>query len=109
VAPRSEISVFGSFVMNVGEDYYLFTKYQQCDEVREVSSYNDSLTVNGRLYNQVYFVKIIPKNLHKDWNSLDMEPCSLRDVFARKDSSRQRVPGFGEREFLVIEDVVGVR
>lgn len=109
VAPKSKISIFGSFVKKVGNDYYLFSKYQQCDEIRVLSSYSDSLTVDGRLYNQVYFVKIIPKNLHKDWNSLDMAPCSLRDVYARKDSSRQKVPGFGERKFLLIEDVVGVR
>ena len=54
-------------------------------------------------------MKIIPKELDKDFKDLGMTPCSLRDIYSRADTVRKQVPGFGDRKFLVVENVVGIR
>lgn len=109
VGPKYNVLAFGSFIKETDNDFYLFSKFQQCEDSPEGIPYQDTLSVDGKLYYQVFFVKIIPKKLHKDFRNLGMVPCSLREIYSKGDTIRNQVPGFGERKFLVVDNVVGVR
>lgn len=104
--PKHKITVNGTFIRGLGDNYYLFSKLL-CDTRPEVP--RDTLTVDGVVYHQVFFAKIISKNLDKDFNTLNFTPCSPSiEIYSKADTVRKQVPGFGERKFLVVEDVVGV-
>jgi hypothetical protein len=108
--PKHDVSMFGSYIKEVGNSYHLFSIGQQCDNpvYPEGTPYVDTLTVDGKLYRQVFFVQVIPKNLDKNAKNLEnLVPCVLRDIMAN-DSVRKEMPGFGNRRFLVIEKVVGL-
>lgn len=109
VPPKHNVRVFGSYIKETRNDLHLFSKFQQCEVSQEEIPYQDTLSVDGKLYYKVFFVEIIPKKLHKDFKNLGMVPCSLRDIYSKRDTVRKQVPGFGERKFLVVEDVVGVQ
>lgn len=108
VGPKYNVLAFGSFIKEVGNDFYLFSKYE-CDPVFANPLYLDTLSVDSKLHHGVFFVKIIPQKLHKNFRNLDMVQCSLREIYSRGDTLRKQVPGFGERDFLVVDNVVGVR
>jgi hypothetical protein len=107
--PKHDVSMFGSYIKEVGNLYHLFSRGQQCDNpvYPEGTPYIDSLTVDEKIYRGVFFVQVIPDNLHKNAKNLDnLIPCVLRDIMAN-DSVRKEMPGFGSRKFLVVEKVVG--
>jgi len=106
-SPKHKVRLNGTFIREVNEGYWLFSKLS-CDNKPEV--YKDTLTLDGTVYHQVFFAKIIPEKLDKDYKNLDLAPCSPSiDVYAKNDTLRKQVPGFGDREFLVMENVVGVQ
>lgn len=109
--PKHDVSMFGSYIKEVGNSYHLFSRAQEnCNNgttYAENAPFIDTLTVDGKMYRHVFFVQVIPKNLDKKAKNLDnLIPCVLRDIMAN-DSVRKEMPGFGRRKFLVIEDVVG--
>ena len=106
--PKHDVSIFGYYIKEMGNDIHLFSKYNQCDGAHQGEAYRDTLSVDGKLYDQVFFAKIIPNKLHKDFKNLGMKPCSSRQIYSRADSVRKKMPGFGERRFLMVENVTGV-
>lgn len=107
IPPKHDVLTFGSYIKQVDNNYHIFSKHQCGDGYLE-SSFPDTLTVNGKLYRQVFFVHIIPSKLDKDFRNLDIVQCSLREIYSKGDTLRKSVAGFGNRQFLVVENVVGV-
>lgn len=108
--PKYDIKLFGSYIKEVGNSYHLFSIGQQCDNpvYPEGTPYIDTLTIDDKLYRQVFFVQVIPKKLHKTAKNLDnLIPCVLREIMVKGDTARKQMPGYGERKFLVVENVVG--
>lgn len=106
-SPRHKTGMHGTFIGEGGNNYYLFTRLR-CDSVPpEVG--RDTLTLNGRLYYHVFVAEIIRSKLDKDFRDMDFSPCgNAHEIYAKGDTVRKQVPGFGQREFLVVENVVGV-
>lgn len=107
-SPSHDIRTFGSYIKEINEDYHIFSKIE-CGDGYIQSSFPDTLTVNGKLYRKVFFVHIIPSKLDKDFRNLNIVQCSLREIFSKGDTLRKSVPGFGNRKFLVVDNVVGVK
>lgn len=104
--PKHKITVNGTFIKELEDNYSLFSKLL-CSTSPEV--YKDTLTVDGVVYYHVFFVKIIPDKLDKNYNNLNFAPCSPSiEIYSKTDTVRKQVPGFGERKFLVVDDVVGI-
>jgi hypothetical protein len=108
ISPKSDITTRGSYILSTGNEYHLFSKIY-CNDPYPENVFIDTLTVEGKLYQQVFFVRIIPENLDKDFKNLNMTPCSLREIYSKGDTIRKQMPGFSERKFLVVENVVGVK
>lgn len=109
VGPKYKVLMYGSHIKETGNDLHIFSRTLPCDDLPQGITYQDTLSVDGKLYNQVFFVRIIPKKLHKNYRNLDLELCEMRNIFSKEDTVRKQVPGFGERKFLVVENVVGVQ
>jgi hypothetical protein len=107
VSPKSDVTSRGVYIMSTGNDYHLFSKIY-CDAPYPDNLFIDTLMVEDKLHQQVFFVRIIPKNLDKDFKNLNMTPCSFREIYSKGDTVRKPMPGFGDRKFLVVENVVGV-
>ena len=106
-SPKSDVTIRGSYIKELAGDYHIFSK-RYCDGTYLETAAIDTLTIDNQLYHQVYFVKIIPKNLKKDFRNLNMTPCDVREIYAKGDTLRKQMPGYGDRKFLVVENVVGV-
>jgi|GEM_PF-1469499 len=106
--PKHDYDISGAYVAEAGNSFHIFTRYGCDAALPETRPYEDTLTVDGTLYHRVIFVKIVPEQLQKNYKNLDMETCSHRKIYAKGDSVRKQVPGFGERRFLMVENVTGV-
>lgn len=107
--PKSvRFTIDGTFIKKEADDYYLFSKLL-CNSVKPPQVYHDTLTVNGELYHQVFFAKIISKNLDKDYRNMNFTFCAGTNyIYSKGDSVRKEIPGYGSRKFKVLEDMVGV-
>lgn len=106
--PKHDYDIFGAYIAEAGNSFHIFTRYGCDSALPETMPYMDTLTVDETLYHRVFFVKIVPEQLYKNYKNLDMETCSHRKIYAKGDSLRKQVPGFGERKFLVMTNVTGV-
>lgn len=68
----------------------------------------DTLRLGDSLYHFVFFAKIVPDKLSKDYKNIPSHPGALHFLYVKGNFSRKKLPGFGSKEFAVVEDVVGV-
>lgn len=107
--PKYDVNILGYYIKKTSDDLYLFSRIQQCDDLSEIAWHIDTLTVDGRVYHHVFFAKIVPEKLYGNLKNIDVELCESRQIISNGDTLRKQVPGYGNRQFLVVEDVVGVQ
>lgn len=88
--PKYDVNILGSYIKKTSDNLYLFSMIQQCDDFSEIASYSDTLSVDGRVYHHVFFVKIVPEKLYKNLKNLSMVPCSLRQIYQTEIPSESR-------------------
>lgn len=106
--PKHDINTTALFLEEGQDKYYLFSGMD--GHIKEYfNKEEDTITVNDTLYRYVFFAKIVREKLNKRYNNVPDYPLGQKQLFIKGGLVRKQVPGYGSREFLVAEDVVGVQ
>lgn len=105
--PKHDLRISSSFIQAEQDNYYLFTGHGRVISDGYVNE-KDTLTIGDSLYTFVFFAKIVPNKLHKEYDDIPSSPL-LHKLYVRGVFIRKPIPGYGNREFAVVEDVVGVQ
>lgn len=106
--PKHDIRVHGQLIEVAEDNYFLFRGTGGTIREGHVSE-KDTLTIGDSLHRFVFFAKIIPDRLSRDFNNIPSFPTALHILYVRGSFARQAVPGYGSREFVVVDGVVGVQ
>lgn len=110
-SPKHDVAVFGNFLKD-GENnnYYLI----QCSKVSggifsEIFTEEDTISIGGQKYSNVIFARIEAENLKKDFNYINYAFQNEIRIWALGKFERKQIPGEESREFLVLENVIGIQ
>ncbi|AWV97527.1 hypothetical protein [Arcticibacterium luteifluviistationis] len=103
--PNRDGSVSCFYLREAQENYHLFSKLS----TRHSEFFNDSdtVTIDGVLYDELFFAKIIKEDLHKNFNDYNLNPTFPNLLYYKGSFERKKIPG-EDRAFLVLEEIVGV-
>ena len=104
--PKRDMTVSGFFLKESQDQYYMV--YQFSNHGKELFNETDTITINGNFYRDVFFVKLDPKNFRNGYDHLDYNFGNMVILYVRGDFERKKVPGEGPKEYLVLENVVGI-
>lgn len=105
--PKHDLRITGNFIRAEQDNYYLFTGNGRVISDGYITE-KDSLLINDSLYKFVFFARIIPERLDKEYDGIPSHPSTLYKLYIKGNFVKKPVSGYGNREFAVAEDVVGV-
>ena len=104
--PKRDMTVTGFYLKESQDQYYMIQK--SGGRNIELFTESDTITINGKLYTHIFFAKLDPKNFRNGYDHLDYNFGYRVVMFVRGDFERKKVPGEGPKEYLVLENVVGI-
>lgn len=107
--PKHDLTVFGYYLKEAQDKYYLI----QCSSIqgglgKEIFSEGDSISIDGQIYHDILFAKIDQANLKEDFNYINYNFNRSVVLWVNGSFERKQVPGEGLREYLVLDNIVGI-
>ena len=105
--PRHDLRVSGFYLKDAQDPYYMLNLFGGRD-VKAFFNEGDTANIDGVLYKNVFYARLDPKNFRNGYDNLNYNFGLIADLYVRGSFERKQVPGEGTKQYLVLENVVGI-